>query len=196
MECNKVFIGHGDIMLDKVYDGELNLIMQDGGGSNWNTLYNLGLMGEKCYAIGTRGDDQEGEMALKSLESVDINTKYVEIENKKTNIMNIIFPKEKVIGGNIKHIWYNPITKERTINFSDNLPIKLPKELEEKELYILLDRVRKVNMDFVDNIKNKKVCLDVGHIRYIRYFKRRLFTKIFKKSKCVTFKQISFRNVI
>ena len=50
---NKVFVSHGDIILDNIYDGDLNLIKQDGGGSNWNTLYNLSYMGETCYAIGT-----------------------------------------------------------------------------------------------------------------------------------------------
>lgn len=49
---NKVFVSLGDIILDKIYDGDLNLIKQYGGGSNWNTLYNLSYMGETCYAIG------------------------------------------------------------------------------------------------------------------------------------------------
>ncbi len=50
---NKVFVSHGDIILDNIYDGDLNLMKQDGGGSNWNTLYNLSYMGETCYAIGS-----------------------------------------------------------------------------------------------------------------------------------------------
>lgn len=54
-ECfmDKIFVSHGDIILDKIYDGNLNLIKQDGGGCNWNDLYNLSLMGKKCYAFGT-----------------------------------------------------------------------------------------------------------------------------------------------
>lgn len=51
--ADKVFISHGDIILDKVYNGELNLLKEDGGGSNWNTLYNLSYMGEDCYAFGS-----------------------------------------------------------------------------------------------------------------------------------------------
>lgn len=53
INMNKIFVSHGDIILDKVYDGNLKLIKQDGGGCNWNDLYNLSLMGEKCYAFGT-----------------------------------------------------------------------------------------------------------------------------------------------
>ncbi len=50
---NKVFVSHGEIILDHIYDGDLHLMKQDGGGSNWNTLYNLAYMGESCYAIGS-----------------------------------------------------------------------------------------------------------------------------------------------
>lgn len=50
---DKIFVSHGDIILDKIYDGNLNLIKKDGGGSNWNSLYNLSFMGENCYAIGS-----------------------------------------------------------------------------------------------------------------------------------------------
>lgn len=50
---NKIFISHGDIILDKIYDKDLNLIKEDGGGCNWNDLYNLALMGEQCFAFGT-----------------------------------------------------------------------------------------------------------------------------------------------
>ena len=53
MAKEKVFISHGDLILDKIYDENLNLIKQDGGGCNWNDLYNLAQMGETCYAIGS-----------------------------------------------------------------------------------------------------------------------------------------------
>lgn len=56
---DKIFISHGDIILDKIYDENLKLIKQDGGGCNWNDLYNLSLMGEKCYAFGSMGNDEE-----------------------------------------------------------------------------------------------------------------------------------------
>ena len=35
---NKVFVSHGEIILDCIYDGDLNFIKQDGGGSNWNNF--------------------------------------------------------------------------------------------------------------------------------------------------------------
>ena len=53
MSKETVFISHGDIILDNIYDENLELIKQDGGGCNWNDLYNLAQMGEKCYAVGS-----------------------------------------------------------------------------------------------------------------------------------------------
>ena len=51
MSQGKIFITHADIILDKFYDDNLKLIKQDGGGANWNDLYNLALMGETCYGM-------------------------------------------------------------------------------------------------------------------------------------------------
>ena len=78
----KVFISHGDIILDKIYNDNLELIAQDGGGCNWNDLYNLSLMGEKCYALGSIGNDDEGKIAIASLNKVGVNTDSIIIEEK------------------------------------------------------------------------------------------------------------------
>ncbi len=165
-----VFVGHGDIMLDKIYDHKLKLIKQDGGGCNWNTLYNIAATGESCYAIGTCGKDEEGRLALESLQKVNINTNFVEFENKRTNVMNIIIPDDKLEDNSIIHTWTCPITGIRSVNFSDNLPTTIPDELKDKDLYILLDRFRQINLDFINNIPNKKVCLDIGSVRYFEEF--------------------------
>lgn len=53
MPKKKIFISHGDIILDNIYNENLELIKQTGGGCNWNDLYNLAQMGETCYAIGS-----------------------------------------------------------------------------------------------------------------------------------------------
>ena len=47
----KVFISHADIILDKIYDAEFNLIKQDGGGCNWNDLYNLAMFRRKMLCF-------------------------------------------------------------------------------------------------------------------------------------------------
>ena len=154
---NKVFVSHGDIILDKVYDGDLNLIKEDGGGSNWNTLYNLAYMGEDCYAIGSCGDDEEGRIALDSLRKCGVNTDYIQIDNISTDVMNIIIPNSELGDDTIIHSWYSPITNERTLEFRNNLPVDLPNELSSKEVFVLLDKFEKVNLNFLNNIENKKV---------------------------------------
>lgn len=53
MSKQKIFISHGDIILDNIYNENLDLIKQAGGGCNWNDLYNLAKMGQTCYAIGS-----------------------------------------------------------------------------------------------------------------------------------------------
>ena len=90
----KVFVSHGDIILDNIYNDDLKLIAQDGGGCNWNDLYNLSLMGEKCYAIGSIGNDDEGKIAIASLINAGVNTNGIIIEEKRTNIMNVIIPNK------------------------------------------------------------------------------------------------------
>ena len=178
----KVFVSHGDIILDNIYNDDLKLIAQDGGGCNWNDLYNLSLMGEKCYAIGSIGNDDEGKIAIASLINAGVNTNGVIVEEKRTNIMNVIIPNKDLEDDSIIHSWYNPITMEYTMNFSNNLPVNLPKELENDEIYVILDKFLPVNLEFINNIKNKKVCLDIGHIRFFEHFTRQYLLNFFQKA--------------
>ena len=183
---NKVFVSHGDIILDKVYDGDLNLIKQDGGGSNWNSLYNLSYMGENCYAIGSCGQDEEGDIALASLNQYGVNTSLVRKDDISTNVMNITIPKKTGLGDDtIIHSWYSPITNKRTLFFRNDLPTELPKEIQNKEIYVLLDKFEPINLEFLNNIPNKKVCLDIGHVRFIEHFSKQYLTSFFKNGNLV-----------
>lgn len=183
---NKVFVSHGDIILDNVYDGDLNLIKQDGGGSNWNSLYNLSYMGEICYAIGTCGKDKEGDIAISSLKNHGVNVDFIRRDDITTSIMNIIIPNKSKLGDDtIIHSWYSPITNKRTLFFRENLPTNIPQELENKEIYVLLDKFETVNLEFINNIKNKKVCLDIGHVRFIEHFSKQYLINFFKNGNLV-----------
>ena len=186
MEKEKIFISHGDIILDKIYDENLNLLKQDGGGCNWNDLYNLAIMGETCFAIGSKGNDQESNIAIQSLSKANINTNYVLTENKKTNIMNIIIPNSNLKDNSILHSWYSPITNEFTMKFSDNLPTKLPKELKNKQLYVILDKFLPINLKFLKNMpSNCKICLDIGHIRFFEHFTKQYLTSFFSMANFI-----------
>lgn len=182
----KLFISHGDIILDNIYNGDLELIKQDGGGSNWNTLYNLSYLGETCYAVGTCGKDKEGDIALSSLEAGNVNTDFVRRDDISTSIMNIIIPNQSELGDNsIIHSWYSPITNKRTLFFRDNLPIELPEDILRNDIYVLLDKFETINFDFISNLKNKKVCLDIGHIRFIEHFTKQYLTMFFKTANLI-----------
>ena len=186
MNKNKVFVTQGDIILDKFYDKNLNVIHQDGGGCNWNVLYNLSKnLGQSCYGFGTRGNDIDGDFAVNALQESGINTQYIEYENKSTNVMNVIIPSGKLNDNSVIHTWYSPITNELTIHFSNKLPTKFPTELKNKDIYVVLDKFRKINMDFIDCIENKKVCLDIGHVRYIRHFKKDYLLKFLRKANFI-----------
>ena len=183
---SKIFISHGDIILDNIYNGDLKLIKQDGGGSNWNTLYNLSYLGENCYAVGTCGKDKEGDIALSSLASGNVNTDFVRRDDISTSIMNIIIPNQTNLGDNsIIHSWYSPITNKRTLFFRDNLPIELPKDILQNDIYVLLDKFETINFDFISNLKNKKVCLDIGHVRFIEHFTKQYLTMFFKTANLI-----------
>ena len=183
---NTVFVSHGDIILENVYDGDLNLIKQDGGGSNWNSLYNLSYMGETCYAIGTCGKDKEGDIAISSLKNHGVNVDFIRRDDITTSIMNIIIPNKSKLGDDtIIHSWYSPITNKRTLFFRENLPTNIPQELENKEIYVLLDKFETVNLEFINNIKNKKVCLDIGHVRFIEHFSKQYLINFFKNGNLV-----------
>ncbi len=159
-----IFIAHGDITTDIIYDYNLNILKKDGGGCNWNVLYNLACMGSKCYALGTVGPDEEGKIAIDSLQRVNINTNYVEIEpQKRTTTFHILMPKTLSGDNSIIHSTSNPFTGEPSVTFSDNLPIQLPEDLNSnQDLYILLESIRPVNFNFINSIPSKKVCLDIG----------------------------------
>ena len=148
---NKIFISHADIILDKIYDSNFNLIKQDGSGCNWNDLYNLSLMGETCYAFGSCGNDKEGKIALDSLKRVGVNTDNVLIDDTiRTDVMNILLPASSSLDDNdVIHTWYSPITNKSTMHFSDNLPLDIPEDFKDKEIYIILDKFENINYEFL-----------------------------------------------
>ncbi len=137
-------------------------------------------MGEKCYAFGSCGNDEEGKIAVSSLKNAGVDVSNILIENKKTNIMNIIIPSSKLNDNSVIHSWYSPIDITYTMDFSNNLPKKFPDKLQENEVYIILDKFLPINLEFLKTIKNKKVCLDVGHIRFFEHFTRQYITEFFK----------------
>ena len=132
--------------------------------------------------LGVYGNDEEGKIALSSLEKAGVNTSYIKVEEKSTNIMNIIIPSSKLNDNTVIHSWYSPITNKLTMNFSENLPKEFPPELQHNEVYIILDKFFSINFDFLQSIQNKKVCLDVGHIRFFEHFTKQYLLNFFMQA--------------
>lgn len=181
---DKIFISHADIILDKIYDSDFHIIKQDGGGCNWNDLYNLAIMGENCYAFGSAGNDEEGKIAIQSLKNAGINIENILIDDTiSTAVMNILLPDTTSLGDNdVIHTWYSPITNKNTMHFSDNLPLTIPETFYDKEIYIILDKFEAINYEFLQNIPNKKVCLDVGAEEFIEYYTNQYLIKFFQEA--------------
>lgn len=111
--------------------------------------------------LGLVGNDHEGQVALDSLRKVGVDTSNVIIENKATNIMNIVIPNSSLEDNSVLHSWYSPITMDYTMYFSNNLPKALPDCLQENQVFLILDKFLPINLEFLKSIKNRKVCIDV-----------------------------------
>ena len=180
-----IFISIGNLVTDKIYDEKLNLIKKEGGGCNWNVLYNLAKLGEQCYAIGTCGIDSEGDIAVDSLKRVNVDTTYITRKNKSTDVISIIIPAKKLGDNTVKHTVYDPFTGRKTISSQENLLKRIPDELSDKQIYLILDKFYKVNYDFMTGIKNKTLCVDIGNEIYIKYFKGEYILKFLRQAKIV-----------
>lgn len=61
-----------------------------GGGSANNAAYLLGKWNEEVYYAGVVGNDNYGKLIIKELESVNVNTSYMQTKNMTTIVSNII----------------------------------------------------------------------------------------------------------
>lgn len=167
MKERYVFIGFGELSIDKIYDKTGNLIKEDGGDTIWNIIYNLGLMNEKAYAIGIVGNDNNAEIAINSLKNVNVNTDYIKIENKKTNIIYAMLDTDENGKNNIKFSKKSLIDNKLSYEISQNIPIEIPEEINQKNSIIVLMNFDNQNVKFIDSIKNRKVALDIGHSKML-----------------------------
>lgn len=145
-------------------------------------------MGEDCYAIASRGDDEAGKIAHKSLINAGVLTNYISIDKTRpTNIMNIIIPQKNNLNDNsVMHTWHSPITNESTMHFDNDLSTNLPNGLQGKDLFVIFDKFYPKHLEFIKNIQgNKKICLDIGHYRFIEHFSRKYLIEFFSQASFI-----------
>ena len=159
------FLAFGELALDVTYD-EDGIISESGGVSAFNILYNLSALGEETYAIGGVGTGLNAIKAINSLKGSWVNTDYIEIINKPTNVFYIYKPRENLKDDNgIKIERVSPITGKSSIEWSDKLRTNLPQEFENRNVILIVSNFENVTKEFVKNAKKKcsncKVSLDI-----------------------------------
>ncbi len=156
-------VGFGQLLVDKLYNENGECIKIDGGDTVWNILYNLSMMGEKCYAIGTAGKDEYAKIAIESLNNVGVNTIGIQLNDEKTNVLYGIITNSSDFQ-DIVYTDRDPNTKELTVTISNNLPNKIPEILDLENIIVVFMNLQKSNLAFLKNVKGeKKVILDIGH---------------------------------
>lgn len=174
---NKLVIaGVGELVYDHYFylrNNELCYRASRGGGSVWNTLLNLKLLGHKCIAAGMYGAGTPyGQLAKQELSSFGINTdNLIPLDSK---ISRIIFQ----IPNGVEHIFSDRCAicssrpDERKIARVKTNSLETPLASEGID-YLIVDKLTKERVDLVRRIKarspNVKAIIDVGRISYLRY---------------------------
>lgn len=167
-----IFLGFGELVLDKIYDEKHDLLKENGGCPVFNVLYNLGLSGEKAYAVGGVGNDENGNKAIASLHQGFVNTENVEILDKKTNVNHIIVPKIITNDNSVQIKQTSPLTGETIFKLSDKLNTHLPERVQNENIILVVSNFQKTTFEFIkdlkSNCKNCKVAMDIGNIMFFK----------------------------
>lgn len=165
----------GDLVLDYVYKDN-KLVGVDGGMSSHNIIANLGSRGVNTSVIGVCGNDIAGEIAIKSLKDLSVDTTSIrKLENVNTRCFHInmtqngFTSKKRCPICNKKH-WYD----ESKIIVSDIL------ENISKEDILILDNLNNVNTEIINNIENK-IMLDLGQYYDLEKYSKKEIKDILKR---------------
>lgn len=146
----------GDLVLDYVYV-DSKLLGVNGGMSSHNIIANLASQGASTSVIGVCGSDIAGEICIKSLNDLNVDTTNIhKLENVNTRCFHINMTKNGFTSKkrcpicNKKH-WYD----ESKIVVSDVL-----KNISKKDI-LVLDNLNNINIEIINKTANK-IMLDLG----------------------------------
>jgi len=163
-----VFVSYGELLIDEIYDANNTLIKKDGGDSNMNVIYFLSSMGEKCYAIGVVGNDENADIAVSTLENVGVNVDFVQRINKPTNIVYQFVPENVTPETPVVTSCFHPTTNAPSWVVSyDELPRQIHNDLNHHNIILVLEDLESVNLVFLSTIVSKKVIVDIGLVSSI-----------------------------
>lgn len=148
-ECMNV-IGIGDLVVDYYFE---NKVFKGicGGMTTFNVISHLA-KDFQTYAYAVCGNDFEGEIAIKSLNDIGVNTDYIKIENIKTRCFYINIDKENKIFTSKKSC---PICGEKKWYETTRLSNKIPAKLISNDSILVLDTINKINLEIVNKLKKR-----------------------------------------
>lgn len=98
--------------------------IENGGGPANNACYLLGKWGMKPYFVGIVGDDKQGRHIKHELESVDVNTKYLELNKDHTTTSSFIIANKT--SGSRTILTYRPSDmKMKDVNIDERVDMIL-----------------------------------------------------------------------
>lgn len=181
---NKIaFVGFGELTWDKNFDIFIKLIKENGGGTTWNVLSNLGNMNQKVksYAIGVCGNDQYGERAKQKLKQSNVNIDNIQTIDKPTNTVHSIIPAEINSDSSIIYSMKSPLTQIETYKLSEELPTNCSINLQGQTVIIILENFRRQNLEFLKNFNDKRVVMDIGRKKVLEDKEKDFLIEYLKK---------------
>ncbi len=169
-------IGIGDLVTDYYYK-DSKLIGVCGGMTAFNILANLSKKYE-TYAIGFCGNDVDGDIAIKSLNDLNVNTKYVQRKDILTKNFHINITKDGVSSKKRCPI----CNRKKTDDVVEEL-LEIPSYLfENKKNIFVFDTINNRNLKHIEEIKNNDcmIVIDIGQIGILEKYEMDYIQKILK----------------
>ncbi len=147
----------GDLVTDFYYNNS-KILGVDGGKSCHNIIANLSKMGQETTVIGICGNDILGEVALKSLDSLGVDTSLIEKRNNiKTRSFHINFNGEDFTSKK-----RCPICGEKEWYDDGEITFDFVKKRIKKDDCIVIDNLCPLNQEIICKFKNRTF-LDIGY---------------------------------
>ena len=173
-------ISIGDLVTDFYYKNE-KLIGINGGMTSHNIIANISQMGIKTSVCGVCGDDAAGNIAIKSLSDLGVETNYVQvIKNLKTRCFHVSYStiNDKLEFKSKKRC---PICNQKRWYEESNInPNKIISVID-KDDALVFDNINEKNQIIINNTKNRKM-LDLGqYFELDNYTNEEIIEKLRKK---------------
>lgn len=147
----------GDLVTDFYYNNSKNIGV-DGGKSCHNIVINLNKLGQDTAAIGICGNDILGEVSIKSLNDLGVDTSLIEMrDNIKTRSFHINF-----IDGDFTSKKRCPICSEKEWYDDGEITFNFVRERLNKDDHIVIDNLCLLNREIISKCKNK-LYFDIGY---------------------------------